>query len=55
MGVQMDVGSGLTERVSWYPNVGMLALITGCAANGLAAALILSQQLQRQGTKHDAA
>lgn len=52
VGVQMDVGFGLTERVSWYPNIGMLALITGCAANGLAAALILSQQLQRQGTKH---
>jgi hypothetical protein len=52
VGVQMDVGFGLTERVSWYPNIGMLALITGCAANGLAAALILSQQLQWQGTKH---
>ena len=55
VGVQMDLGFGLTERVSWYPNVGMLALITGCAANGLAAALTLSQQLQRQETKHDTA
>jgi hypothetical protein len=51
----MDVGFGLTERVFWYPNVGMFALITGCAASGLAAALVLSQQLQRQGTKHGTA
>jgi len=54
-GVQMDVGFGLHERVSWYPNIGMLALIAGCAANVLAAALILSQQLQQQAAKHDTA